>query len=438
MTTWKAELTRVLGLLFAAALIGWVFDLGLWPVVLMFSIIVGWLIWQLHLIDAWLKHRRQEPPPESHGLLGAILDSAYKLRQDGERNRERLQAMVDYQRDSFASMADAVVMLDANSVIEWCNTASATLLNLQPERDVGESVLSLLRSPDFVRYYERESYGEPLQIDSPANRNIKLAISITFFGKGSRLLFARDVTRTHELEEMRRGFVANVSHELRTPLTVISSYIESLSDQPMPNEHWRKAFDQMNGHADRMRQLIEDLMSLSNLEATPRTGSWQWNNVGDWMATIEEEIRVSANGERTVTLDCEDGLQLYGDESELRSAFSNLAVNAARYTSDGDSITISWRREHQRAIFSVTDTGIGIEPGHIPRLTERFYRVDPSRSSATGGTGLGLAIVKHVLMRHRGNLEIQSAPGRGSTFSCRFPMAAVRINRLSLVEPDAG
>ncbi len=355
-------------------------------------------------------------------MWGQIFDTIYDMQKTSVAGHERLQALIDYLQASFASMSDAVVMLDAYGNIEWCNDAANTLLGLRSE-DVGTPLLNLLRSPGFLRYYEAEKFALPFEMVSPRNSEIQLSISISFFAERNRLLFARDVTRTYRLEKMRKDFVANVSHELRTPLTVINGYLETFAEHGGENPRWDRAIAQMLQQSRRMHQLIQDLMLLSRLESLPKTADHQVIHMHSLMDMIREEILAAAKGPRTVVIECDDAITLKGQSAEIRSAFSNLAVNAARYTGDNDTITLRWRQDQGHLVFEVEDTGIGIEPQYIPRLTERFYRVDQSRSLDTGGTGLGLAIVKHVLLRHRGELKIQSVPGKGSIFACYFPLA---------------
>ncbi len=356
-------------------------------------------------------------------MWGQVFDSIYDIQRSSTAEREKLLATLDYLRASFASMSDAVVMIDASGDIEWCNAAAGELLGMRPEEDQGRQLINLIRSPTFLRYFESENYQRPLEMTSPLNGDIQLSISISFFARRNRLLFARDVSRTFRLEKMRKDFVANVSHELRTPLTVINGYLETFSEHSGDNPRWDRAVDQMLQQARRMHSLIQDLLLLSRLETVPSEHAQETIQLRPMMDMIREEVITAAKGVRKVEIECDDHLALQGQSGELRSAFSNLAINAARYTSDGDSITLRWYADNQHAFFEVEDSGIGIEPQYIPRLTERFYRVDQSRSLDTGGTGLGLAIVKHVLLRHRARLEITSVPGKGSVFTCVFPLS---------------
>jgi two-component system phosphate regulon sensor histidine kinase PhoR len=422
---WKTELGRLGLLLIIAAFFGLILDLVSWFLIGATLAYALWSINQLRLLNRWLFKGRGDEPPDAVGLWGQVFDTLSQIQRENGRVRSRLHANIEHLRSSFSSMADAVVMLTPDGSIEWSNQAAHTLLGLRQPDDNGRLLINLLRSPEFIRYFQSSDYSDRLSISSPVNGQIKLSISISVFAQESRLLFARDITRTVQLEQMRKDFVANVSHELRTPLTVITGYLEMLSDQVNNSAPVARALEQMSEQSRRMQNLIQDLMTLSHLEAVPSSRLTDNIAVKGLMDSICDEVRLAASGERTVVLECDEGLRLRGDFPEIQSAFSNLASNAARYTKPGDTITLRWYADRNHAYFEVQDSGIGIEPRHLPRLTERFYRVDQSRSTETGGTGLGLAIVKHVLLRHHAELRIHSHPDRGSTFSCKFPLSAV-------------
>ena len=268
-------------------------------------------------------------------------------------------------------------------------------------------------------------FREPLEIPAPADINIQLQYAITRYGPGDRLMVVRDVTRLHNLEQMRKDFVANVSHELRTPLTVVVGYLETMLDLDDDlNPRWKRPLQQMQQQANRMQALLNDLLLLARLETSDNPSEDELVDVRPLLEHIRKDAE-ALSGERghRITLEIDGNTRLYAIEGELRSAFSNLAFNAVKYTPDGGDITLRWHSDAQGQHLSVIDNGEGIAPQHLMRLTERFYRVDTSRNSTTGGTGLGLAIVKHVLLRHQGKLEIKSDVGKGSCFSCHFPPA---------------
>ncbi|WP_269619145.1 phosphate regulon sensor histidine kinase PhoR [Zhongshania sp. BJYM1] len=428
---WKTELLRVSLPITVVAGACAVFELGIWPLFIASLLTCAWLLRNLQHLSDWLYNDVDKEPPEATGMWGQVFDVIYDMQRDGTQNTNKLQAMIDYLHSSFASMSDAVVMLDQQGNIEWCNASAHDLLGLRESDDKGRQLVNLIRSPAFLRYFDAEHYQAPLEMPSPVNSTLSLSISLSFFGQGNRLLFARDVTRTHRLEKMRKDFVANVSHELRTPLTVINGYLETFSEHGGENPRWDRAVSQMLQQSRRMHLLIQDLMLLSRLEAVPKAGDDTVIRLRPLMEMIREECGSAAKGERRIVIDCDDNIAINGNANELRSAFSNLAINAARYTAENDTITLRWYRDDDHAYFEVEDTGIGIEPQYIPRLTERFYRVDQSRSLDTGGTGLGLAIVKHVLLRHRAELRIRSVPDKGSTFTCVFPRSAAVLVKKS-------
>jgi two-component system phosphate regulon sensor histidine kinase PhoR len=371
----------------------------------------------------WLRHHKpDEPPPDGYGLWGEVFDSIYHLQRRDQRVRGRLQAVIDRVQESTAALKDAVIMLDSEGNLEWWNRAAETLLGLKTPQDSGQPVTNLVRHPRFKEYFELANYAEPLEIPSPVNDRLRIQMLITRYGNNEHLMLVRDVTRLHLLEQMRKDFVANVSHELRTPLTVICGYLETLLDNVEEvNPRWVRALQQMQQQGGRMQTLLNDLLLLAKLEATDYPSDNQPVAVPALLQSIKNDAQaLSGAKNQEITLDVESEWSLKGSEAELRSAFSNLIFNAVKYTPAEGKIRIRWWADGRGAHLSVQDSGIGIDPKHIPRLTERFYRVDSSRASNTGGTGLGLAIVKHVLLRHRGALEINSVPGKGSVFICNF------------------
>lgn len=421
---WKSEVYRLLLWLSGALLIGWLLDLTPWALAVAACGFAAHSIYNLHRLQQWLSHRPGIEPPEAEGLWGEVLDNLYRMQQKDRRERVRLRALIGYLRESFTSLPYGAVMIDPESNIEWSNKSADTLLGLRFPEDTGQQILNLVRSPDFVTYFEAEDYSRPLEMLSPLRGDVHLQIHVTFFGKRSRLLFIRDVTQTARLERVRKDFVANVSHELRTPLTVINGYLETFADSVGGSDpRWARALDQMLIQSRRMQTLINDLLLLSRLEALPQPDKQEAFALRSMLEMIREEALASVGGKREITIECDDTLALIGEREELRSAFANIVFNAARYTDAYGKIAIRWYAERDNAFLQVEDNGVGIESEHIPRLTERFYRVDKSRSMDTGGTGLGLAIVKHVLLRHQAYLRVTSKPGEGSCFSCVFPLS---------------
>jgi two-component system, OmpR family, phosphate regulon sensor histidine kinase PhoR len=421
---WRGALIRRLLLLVSACLlVGFISGYYAWALVLGLSLYLGWNLNQLQRLHRWLKqHQADESPPDGYGLWGEIFDSIYHLQRRDQRARGRLQAVIDRFQESTAALQDAVIMLDREGNLEWWNLAAETLLGLKSPQDSGQSIGNLVRHPRFKEYFEQGKYSEPLELPSPINDHLRVNFQITRYGNDDHLMLVRDVTRVHLLEQMRKDFIANVSHELRTPLTVIAGYLETLLDNVEEvNPRWRRALQQMQQQDRRMQSLLNDLLMLAKLEATDYPADNQPVPVAALLQSIQADaLALSGERQHHISLQLDSHLQLKGSETELRSAFSNLVFNAVKYTPNAGQIQVRWWSDAQGAHLSVQDNGLGIEAKHLPRLTERFYRVDSSRNASTGGTGLGLAIVKHVLMRHRGRLEINSVLGKGSTFTCHF------------------
>ena len=310
------------------------------------------------------------------------------------------------------------------------NEAAAALLGLKADTDIGHPIHNLIRHPDFIHLLESGDYAEPLELASPVDEHRMMQIHMVPYGDRQRLLVARDITKLHRLEVMRRDFIANVSHELSTPLTVISGYLESLESRPRDaGQQFEHALKQMRDQTDRMKNLVNDLLQLSRLEMNDARGAETDIDVAAMARSLVADAGIIARGQsrgHDISLAVDDRLLLRGINGDIYSAFANIIRNAVQYTPDGGKIDVRWYEEAGGgACFEVRDTGIGVPAPLIPRLTERFYRVDAGRSRSVGGTGLGLSIVKHVLINHQATLKVESAPGKGSTFSCHFPAERV-------------
>lgn len=421
---WRSALIRRLLLLISGCLLlGFLSGYYAWSLVFGLSLYLGWNLNQLQRLHRWLKqHHADESPPDGYGLWGEIFDNIYHLQRRDLRARGRLQAVIDRFQESTAALKDAIVMLDRDGNLEWWNLAAETLLGLKSPQDSGQSISNLVRHPSFKEYFAQGKYNEPLELPSPINDRMHLNFQVTRYGNDDHLMLVRDVTHVHQLEQMRKDFIANVSHELRTPLTVIAGYLETLLDNVEEvNPRWRRALQQMQQQDRRMQTLLNDLLMLAKLEATDYPADRHPVAIDELLQSIKVDAQaLSGARNHSISLECEPALQLKGSEAELRSAFSNLVFNAVKYTPQDGRIQIRCWTDATGAHLSVQDSGLGIEAKHLPRLTERFYRVDSSRNASTGGTGLGLAIVKHVLMRHRAQLQIASVLGDGSTFTCHF------------------
>ncbi|MFZ5724242.1 MAG: phosphate regulon sensor histidine kinase PhoR [Pseudomonadota bacterium] len=413
---------RVGAALLAGSLLGLVFGHTGWFVAAALAAYLVWSISELVKLHRWLNAPGGGgEPPDSFGLWGEIFDSIYRLRKREQSARNELLAIIDRARDSVTALNDAVVVIGRDGMLEWWNPAAENLLGLRWPQDKDQPVVNLVRDPRFREYIAGGDYGRPLEMPSPRSDAIHLHLQVTVFGNGDRLLIARDVTRLHQLEQIRRDFVANVSHELKTPLTVIKGYLETLS-QVEGNPRQARALSQMTQQAERMDRLVNDLLLLSRLESTQPESGRQAVAVRPLLENIRNDVLAAhADKQHRIALRIDSESKLLGSDIELQSAFSNILVNAARYSDPQAEIDMHWWVDDKGAHLAIRDSGIGIEPHHLPRLTERFYRTDKGRSIAEGGTGLGLAIVKHVLKRHDATLDIRSEPGKGSTFTCHFP-----------------
>ena len=393
--------------------------------------LTGFHLWQRERISRWAAAPLDTPVPEGHGSWRDVFTTLHR------RHRTRLA----YQRDlahtieRFTSAAeaipDAMAVIDAAHRIRWANARAQRLFGLDLAQDRGRPLANLVRHPAFVRYLDAGDYSASVVITSPRDASLTLAMQIVPFGVDEKLLIARDITQLEAVARMRRDFIANVSHELKTPLTVVAGFIETLQDLDLEPRQRDRYLALMLEQAGNLRRLVDDLLTLSALESEERPTADTAFAVGPLVAEQVAAARALSAGRHAIEVDV-DALApstfVAGSREELASAFSNMVSNAIRYTPEGGTITLAWHvGTDGSGAFSVRDTGIGIAAEHIPRLTERFYRVDRSRSRATGGTGLGLAIVKHVLIRHQADLAIESAPGAGSTFTARMPASRVRV-----------
>jgi len=399
--------------------LGWFYGQPLWAVAgTLVALVVHWLI-QMRRVQVWLLDPEQ-PPPEIYGIWGDLLSRIYQQQKKAREAQAQLQSTVDYLQDSFASMRDGVAIVDYNGVLKWFNAPAAELLSLR-SADSGQSLMNLVRAPEFLRYFNLGDFSEPLEYRTAGDAGSWLRVEITRFGDGDRLLFIRDVTAAVRMENVRKDFVANVSHELRTPLTVISGYLGTFLGDPSGLEpRYLKPLRQMQQQAARMENLLKDLLWLSRIESEQGLEKHTPIDMGALLAELLDEL-LTAHPDRKVELNLATDYKVPGDYRELYSAVSNLLWNALKYSKEGSAVKVSWEHSNGSYQLGVTDRGIGIDAMHIPRLTERFYRVEDSRSSSTGGTGLGLAIVKHVAATHGARLQIESKVGQGSSFSLVFP-----------------
>jgi len=384
---------------------------------------------QLAAFLRWLRQPSLDTLPAGSGIWEEALAALHHHLKGRNQERARLADALERFRAAGRALPDGVVILDREYRIEWANPTAERHFGIDARRDLGQPVTNFVRHPDFVAYLEKADFAEPVTLHAPRSDAV-LQLRLIEFGEERKLLSSRDITAQERLETMRRDFVANVSHELKTPVTVLSGFVETLGDPSieMTGEQRKRYFALMNEQARRMQRLIEDLLTLSALESSPTPDDETQIAVLPFVEQLAEEARALSADRHTIAARVDGNCRLTGNAKELHSAFSNLVSNAVRYTPAGGTVTLFWRLEGARGVFGVEDTGIGVEPRHIPRLTERFYRVDQGRSRDTGGTGLGLAIVKHVLTRHQASLEVESELGKGSAFRAVFP--AQRITPL--------
>ena len=430
MKSFFAALTFTALWLALATATGWVFDGAfgaLMAVLVAAAGIVLRQLWQMAEMLRWAQQPVGTETPSSSGIWGEVYAALRRRARMGVEQREELGTLLDRFRQAAEVMPDGVVILDGHRNIEWMNARAELSLNLNSSRDLGTPITYMLRAPEFVDYITQSYPTGSLILSSARRPGQTLQIQSTPFAAGRTLLLVRDITQIQKLETMRRDFVANVSHELRTPLTVIAGFLETAADSldDLPPEDMRQFLATAGDQAKRMQRLIEDLLTLATLE-TDAPPHEETVDMAALLGEVRSDAEALSGGRHVIELENSGPARLVGSHKELRSAMSNLASNAVRYTPDQGRITLTWRGTAEGASFAVTDNGLGIEAQHLPRLTERFYRVDRGRSRETGGTGLGLAIVKHVLERHQGRLEISSELGRGSTFAAIFPWQRIQ------------
>lgn len=416
---WVPAALRLSILLIAAAIVGYFFGpvVGLAAGLICLIVLIVVQLNYLFLLSGWLDHPESEKLPDGWGAWTDIFSRLYKLRRDDERNRADLSEWLARFRQAMSLLPDGVAIMDDVLFLEWCNPAAEKHLGLNNSRDKGMRVTNLIRNPDFIDYIILGRYEQPLTLGL---RDRKLIVQIIPFENRRQILVTHDATESERIEMMRRDFIANASHELRTPLTVINGFLEIAQSQPDLDQSVRMShLKLMIEQGQRMQNLVEDMLTLTRLESIDYPVRAEHVNIHNLLEQILQEAKALSGGRHAISLSV-DGPDIQGSNDELRSAFSNLVSNAVRYTPEGGNIDINWRQTEAGLQFSVRDNGIGISAEHIARLTERFYRVDKSRSRETQGTGLGLAIVKHVLLRHGAVLAIESQPEKGSTFIVRF------------------
>ncbi|KPK56455.1 MAG: histidine kinase [Thiotrichales bacterium SG8_50] len=409
-----------------------------WGLVLALAAYLVWHVRNLYKLMRWLERGKKFPPPEAGGLWGEVVSLIHNLQQRNRKRKKRLVKMLNRFRESTDALPDGTIVLDEQGTIDWWNSAAADLVGLNYPQDAHQRVVNLIRHPVFAEFLAKRDFSRSVEIPSPLNEERTLAMHVVAYGHKQYLLTIRDVTVRRQLEQIRSDFVANVSHELRTPLTVLSGYLEALGDgAEQDHAQVQKSMRVMQQQTRRMQHIVEDLLLLSRLENVNDAVVYECISVPEMLTLIREQaVGLSGDKGHNIELECDDNLWLRGEPKRIESAFSNLVANAVRYTPTGGDIHIRWFENEAGAHFQVQDTGVGIPAKHIPRLTERFYRVDVGRSRELGGTGLGLAIVKHVLNRHGATLEVASELERGSVFTCHFPPELILRRDEVALKPD--
>ena len=374
----------------------------------------------------WLRGSKADDAPRDAGLWGELGYWAERSIRQNERQVQQEQLRLSQFLSAIEASPNGVLLLDKGDQIEWCNGVAADHFGLDPQRDRQQRVTNLVRAPAFVAYLQEGCWDNAVNVPDRLGKGM-LSVLIRPYGEAQKLVLSNDITEREQSESMRRDFVANVSHEIRTPLTVLAGFIETMNNLPLTEVERRRVLTLMGQQTTRMQRLVSDLLTLATLEGSPRPPADRWVSVGRLLAQAQADAVALSAGRHRFSFESDDAAQLAGSETELASAIANIVNNAVRYTPEGGHVDVAWRLMPDGAgEMSVSDSGIGIEREHLARVTERFYRVDSSRSRDTGGTGLGLSIVKHVVQRHGGALDIQSEPGKGSNFRLLFPAARVR------------
>ncbi|MFM1170723.1 phosphate regulon sensor histidine kinase PhoR [Yersinia enterocolitica] len=395
--------------------------IGYLPWLLLVSVIAA-LVWNFYnqlKLSHWLWLDRSMTPPSGRWSWEPLFYGLYQMQLRNRRRRRELALLIKRFRSGAESLPDAVVMTTIDGNIFWCNGLAQQLLGFRWPEDNGQHILNLLRYPEFSQYLQQQEFSRPLTLQ--LNNGYYVEFRVMPYSEGQLLMVARDVTQMRQLEGARRNFFANVSHELRTPLTVLQGYLEMMHDQELVGPLRDKALGTMQEQTKRMDGLVKQLLTLSRIEAAPNVDMNEQVDIPRMLKMLQHEVQALSNGRHEITFRINEQLKVFGNEDQLRSAVSNLVYNAVNHTPDGTKIEVCWQRTPQGAQFQVSDNGPGIGPEHVPRLTERFYRVDKARSRQTGGSGLGLAIVKHALSHHDAHLDVMSEIGLGTRFIFTLP-----------------
>ncbi|MBV8041484.1 phosphate regulon sensor histidine kinase PhoR [Pluralibacter sp.] len=417
--SWKRLVFELILCCIPALILGAIVGYLPWFLLVAVTGLLIWHFWNLLRLSWWLWVDRSMTPPPGRGSWEPLLYGLHQMQMRNKKRRRELGSLIKRFRSGAESLPDAVVLATEEGSIFWCNGLAQQMLHLRWPDDNGQNILNLLRYPEFSRYLKARDFSKPMNLVLNTGRHLE--IRVMPYSEKQLLMVARDVTQMHQLEGARRNFFANVSHELRTPLTVLQGYLEMLQEQTLEGAPREKALHTMREQTQRMEGLVRQLLTLSKIEAAPLMALNDKIDVPMMLRVVEREAQTLSQKKHVLTFDIDDQLQVLGNEEQLRSAMSNLVYNAVNHTPAGTEIRVCWQRTPYGALFSVEDNGPGIASEHIPRLTERFYRVDKARSRQTGGSGLGLAIVKHAVNHHDSRLDIESEPGVRTCFSFLLP-----------------
>ena len=425
--SWKRLVLELVLCCIPALLLGAVFGYLPWFLLVAVTGLLVWHFWNLLRLSWWLWVDRSMTPPPGSGSWEPLLYGLHQMQLRNKKRRRELGNLIKRFRSGAESLPDAVILTTEEGSIFWCNGLAQQLLGLRWPDDSGQNILNLLRYPEFSLYLKKQEFTRPINLVLNSGRHLE--IRVMPYSEQQWLMVARDVTQMHQLEGARRNFFANVSHELRTPLTVLQGYLEMMQEQILEGATREKALHTMREQTLRMEGLVKQLLTLSKIEASPILSLNERIDVPVMLKIVEREAQ-TLGPKHVLQFEIEEGLKVLGNEEQLRSAVSNLVYNAVNHTPPGTQINVRWRRIAHGVEFSVEDNGPGIAPEHLPRLTERFYRVDKARSRQTGGSGLGLAIVKHAVNHHEGRLSIDSTPGKGTRFGFTLPERLIATNPL--------
>ncbi len=417
--SWKRLVLELFLSCIPALVLGAMFGYLPWFLLASVTGLLIWHFWNLLQLSWWLWVDRSMTPPPGHGSWEPLLYGLHQMQLRNKKRRRELGSLIKRFRSGAESLPDAVVLTTEEGVIFWCNGLAQQLLGLRWPDDNGQNILNLLRYPEFTQYLKQQTFTKPLNL--VLNNGRHLEIRVMPYSEQQLLMVARDVTQMHQLEGARRNFFANVSHELRTPLTVLQGYLEMMQEQTLAGATREKALHTMREQTSRMEGLVKQLLTLSKIEASPIHTPNEVIDVPMMLRVVEREAQTLSQQQQTLEFHVDSSLKVLGSDEQMRSAISNLVYNAVNHPPPATHIVVSWQRVANGVEFSVEDNGPGIAAEHIPRLTERFYRVDKARSRQTGGSGLGLAIVKHAVNHHDSRLEITSEPGKGTRFSFTLP-----------------